>query len=163
MVSAVSDLSGIGLAALLVAALGVGGCAGRQHPVTQTDGAKSATSSTTAVAAEPRTDILEFDNQATVYVDVYLVGGQRQWRLGRVLPGMRTTLRVPESAVDWTVGFVQLTVIPGSQMSAQAWRDRRAIIAIAEPLTEVLSQRWTFRQPDGSPLQLYATRLTRRQ
>jgi hypothetical protein len=111
------------------------------------------------MAAESRIDMLQFDNQATVYVDVYLIGTQIQWRLGRVPPGMRVNLSVPESAIDWTMGFVQLAVIPGSQLSAQASRDARAIIAIAQPVSEVLSQRWTFRQPDGAALQLQATRL----
>ena len=108
--------------------------------------------------------MLQFDNQATVYVDVYLVGGpQIQWRLGRVSAGMRETMNVPESAIDWTTGFVQLVVIPGSHLSAEAVRDPRAVVAIAQPVSEVLSQRWTFRQPAGAGLQLQATRLAGRQ
>ncbi|HXT17606.1 MAG TPA: hypothetical protein VN706_18335 [Gemmatimonadaceae bacterium] len=135
--------------AVLVAALGVGvsgacgACARPQTPVPQL-----------------QTGILEFDNQATVYVDVYLVGGRdMQWRLGRVPAGMRAALRVPESAIDWTEGFVQLAVIPGSQTSAEAWRDPRAIIAIAQPLPELMSQEWTVRPQAGAALALQATRL----
>jgi hypothetical protein len=162
-VSVAFELSGIGLAALLVAALGVGACAGRRHVLTQTERAESAETAG-ATSAESRTDMLEFDNQATVYVDVYLVWADRplQWRLGRVLPGMRATLRIPESAIDQTLGFGRLAVIPGSQVSAEAWRDPRAVIAIAQPMSEVLSQRWAFRQPAGSVLQLQATRSTKR-
>jgi hypothetical protein len=139
----------------VLVALGVGACAGRQHSVTPAEHAESTETSANA------TGVLQFDNQATVYVDVYLAwaGRQLQWRLGRVLPGMRATLRVPESAIDQTLGFVQLAVIPGSQMSAEAWRDPRAIIAIAQPMSDVLSQRWTFRQPAGASLELQATRL----
>jgi hypothetical protein len=128
----------------------------------QTQPAESAERIASRITEESRTEALEFDNQATAYVDVYLVamaGGQIQWRLGRVPPGMRAILRVPESAIDWTGGFVRLTVIPGSQLSAEAWRDPRAITAIAQPVAELLSQRWTFRQPAGTPLQLQATRL----
>jgi hypothetical protein len=50
-------------------------------------------------------------------------------------------------------------VIPGSQISAQAERDRRAVFAIALPVSEVLSQRWTFRQPEAAGLQLEGRRL----
>jgi hypothetical protein len=76
---------------------------------------------------------------------------------------MRETLAVPESAIDWPTGLMQLTVIPGSLMSAEASRDPRAITAIAQPVSDVLSQQWTFRQPAGAPLQLQATRLVGRQ
>jgi hypothetical protein len=159
VVSVASALS-IGLAALLVAALGA--CAGRQRPVTQTERAGRAETTANATTDEPRSDMLQFDNQATVWVDVYLAWAGRplQWRLGRVLPGARAMLRVPESAIDPTLGFVQLTVIPGSQMSAEPWRDPRAVIAIAQPISTVLAQCWTFRQPAGLPLQLQSTPLT---
>jgi hypothetical protein len=145
---------------LLVAALGVGACAGRRYPATQTERAWNAENSASSTTAERRTDVLEFDNQATVYVDVYLVGGQLQWSLGRVPPGFRATLRVPESGMPWTLGSVQLAVIPGSRISAEAWRDPRVVLAIAQLMSEVLSQSWTFRQPGGAVLQLQATRLT---
>jgi hypothetical protein len=102
---------------------------------------------------------MQFDNEATVSVDVYLVSGQFQWRLGRVPPGMRAMLRVPESAIESTMGVVRVAVIPGSQISAQAERDRRAVFAIAQPVSEVLSQRWTFRQPEAAGLQLEGRRL----
>jgi hypothetical protein len=138
-------------AALLFAALGGLACAGRQRVDTPTERAGAA-----------ETGALQFDNQATTYVDVYLVASQIEWRLGRVPAGMRATLRLPESAIDWSQGFVQVAVIPGSQVSAEAWRDPRAVIAIAQPVSEVLAQRWTFRQPAGAGLQLQATRLNGR-
>jgi hypothetical protein len=102
---------------------------------------------------------MRFDNEATVFVDVYLVSGQFQWRLGRVSPGMRTMLTVPESAIASTMGVVRVAVIPGSPIAAQAERDPRAVFAIAQPVSEVLSQRWTFRQPEAAGLQLEGRRL----
>ena len=162
LVSVASEIIRAGLTAAVVAALGVGACAGRRYPVTPAQRAANAETTARAVSAQPQIDILQFDNQATAYVDVYLVGGQLQWRLGRVLPGMRTSLRVPESVVDWATTTVQLAVIPGSQMSAQVSRDPRATVAPAQTLSELLSQLWIFRQPDGAPIQLLATRLPRR-
>ena len=162
IVSVASRPLGLGLVAVIGVSLCIGACAGRQHPVTTTELADNTASDTVATVAESRADMLQFDNQATVYVDVYLVGRQMQWKLGRVPPGMRGTLRVPASAIDWTVELVRVAVIPGSQMSAEVWRDPRAAIAIAQPLSELLSQRWTFRQPGGVALQLLATRLTGR-
>ena len=159
MVSVAWKSSGFGLAAVFVVSLWVVACAGRQRPVTETERAESAEGSANDTTAESRTDVLQFDNQATVYVDVYLVDGQIQWRLGRVLPGMRVILRVPSSAIARTAGFVQLAVIPGSPISVQASRDPRAIIAIAQPVSGVLSQLWTFHQSVGPALQLQATPL----
>jgi hypothetical protein len=162
VVSVASVVSGIGFAALFVTALGVGACVGRQHPLTQSERGESAES--TPMTGEPRAGALQFDNQAMVYVDVYLAlpGGALQWRLGRVAAGVRAELRIPQSAIDRTSGFVQLAVIPGSQLSADAWRDPRAVIAIPQPMSELLSQRWTFRQPAGTALQLQSTRLRER-
>ena len=138
-----------------VASGSAGACAGRQHPATQTEGAAS------DMTVEPQAELLQFDNQATVYVDVYLVSDQLQWRLGRVPPGFRAALRIPESVIPRTLGLVQLAVIPGSLISAEAWRDPHAVIAVLQPVSEVLSQSWTFRQPVGAALQLQATRLRR--
>jgi hypothetical protein len=97
---------------------------------------------------------MQFRNDAMVSVDVYLISAQFQWRLGRVPPGIRAVLRVPESAIESAMGVVRVAVIPGSQMSAQADRDPRVVFAIAQPVSAVLSQRWTFRQPAAAALQL---------
>jgi hypothetical protein len=156
--SVASDIRGVALAAVLV----VTACAGRHHPVARTRPAASGESNASDTDAERPADVLQFDNQATVYVDVYLVAGQNQWRLGRVLPGMSAMLKVPESALDWPTGFMQLAVIPGSLVSAEAWRDPRAVVAVAQPVSEVLFQRWTFRQPAGAVPHLQATRLVER-
>ena len=118
------------------AALGLTGCAGRpQRP-------------------EPEIATMQFRNDAMVSVDVYLISAQFQWRLGRVPPGIRAVLRVPESAIESAMGVVRVAVIPGSPMSAQADRDPRVVFAIAQPVSAVLSQRWTFRQPAAAALQL---------
>ena len=162
-VSVASEVSGITFAALLVTALAAGACAGRQHAVAQTERIEPAENTANAMTSEPLTDMLQFENQATVYVDVYLAqpSGQLQWRLGRVQPGFRAVLRVPKSAIDRTSGFVELAVIAGSPLSAEVWRDPRAVIAIAQPISRVLSQSWTYRQSAGLPLQLQATWLRR--
>ena len=163
MVSVGSEVSGIRFAVLLVTGLGVAACAGRQHAIVQTERVQSAENTDNAMTGERRTDVLQFDNQGTEYVDVYLAwrGGQLQWRLGRVPPGFRAELRVPKSAIDGASGFVELAVIAGSPLSAEVWRDPRAVIAIAQPISQVLSQRWTFRQPASLPLQLQSTWLRR--
>lgn len=159
-VSVLSKARGFALAAALV----LMACVGRPHPITQTERPAIAGRNASPMDVQDRPTVLQFDNQATVYVDVYLVGGpQIQWRLGRVSAGMRETMNVPEPAIDWTTGFVQLVVIPGSHFSAEAARDPHAVLAIAQPVSEVLSQRWTFRQPAGAALQLQATRLVGRQ
>jgi len=163
MVSVASEVSGIRFAVLLVTGLGVAACAGRQHAIVQNERVESAEKTENAMNGERRTDVLLFENQATEYVDVYLAwrGGPLQWRLGRVPPGLRAELRVPKSAIDGASGVVELAVIAGSPLSAEVRRDPRAVIAIAQPIQQVLSQRWTFRQPAGLPLQLEATWLRR--
>ncbi len=158
-VSVSSAVCGLALAASLVGTA----CAGWQHPLAQMTRSASAERNTSAMEAERPAAVLQFDNEATAYVDVYLVADQIQWRLGRVPAGMRAMLNVPETAAGWTTGFVQLAVTPASPVSAEASRDPRAVIAIAEPASEVLSQGWSFRQPAGAALQLQAVHLVGRQ
>jgi hypothetical protein len=123
-------------AMFVTAAVGLTACAGSPQP------------------PEPEIATMQFHNDAMVSVDVYLVSAQFQWRLGRVPPGIGAMLRIPASAIESTMGFVRVTAIPGSQMSAQPERDPRAVFAIAQPVSAVLSQRWTFRQPAATALQL---------
>lgn len=158
-VSKTSTMSGALVATLLFGALGVSACAARPQLATQAEPAERAESDARASDAEARMSVLQFDNQATVSVDVYLVSAQLQWRLGRVPPGFRGTLRVPESEIPPALGLVQLAAIPGSRVSAEAWRDPRAIIAAPQPISELFSQRWTYREVAGTALQLQATRL----
>src|SRR3954463_5158678 len=119
---------------------GLAACAGGPAPVTQAGVRES--------SAEPDSRVtVRFDNEAEVPVDVYLASGQLQWRLGRVAPGARTMLRIPQAALDPTAAFMRLIVLPGAELSSRAARDPRAVFAIAQPVREIVSQRWTFRDP----------------
>jgi hypothetical protein len=99
---------------------------------------------------------VRFDNDAREHVHVYLVGvgGQRQWLLGRVEPGARATLRIPEAALAERQGFVQLAVLTGERMTPQVARNPRAMLTVAQPASAILSQRWTFAQGQLTPLPL---------
>jgi len=151
----------LGRATVVAALFGAAACAGRPHPVTRAANMERAegTASTLEFGARPAT--IEFDNEATVHVDVYVVTERYQWRLGRVLPGARVELKVPESAIESTMGMVRLAVIPGSQMSAQAAQDPRAVLAIAQPMSELLSSRWTYRQSATAAMRLQRTAIGR--
>jgi hypothetical protein len=97
-----------------------------------------------AVSERPAT--VRFDNEAQTYVDVYLVGEQREWLLGRVEPGARATLKLPPAALSQTAGFVRLAALAGTGFTVQAARDPRATFTIAQPAASMLSQRWSFSQ-----------------
>jgi hypothetical protein len=128
-------VSAISLAAAF-SALPLGACARGPAPTTW-DG--------TAAAAGEQPEI-RFENQAQTYVDVYLIGETRQWWLGRVAPGARTTLRIREEALTATTsGYVRLAVLPNASLTMQAARDPRAAFTIAQPGQSLLDQRWTFR------------------
>jgi hypothetical protein len=122
----------VSLAAALTVTLMLGGCAsaGSGHTVDGT-------------GDEPRPTII-FDNQAPDYVRVYLVSVRRQWLLGRVEAGARTTLEIPEAALATETGSMWVTVLPGGQPTGRVSGDPRAVTAVAEPVTRILSQRWTF-------------------
>jgi len=100
-----------------------------------------------AVAAVPqRLATVRFDNEAQTYVDVYLIGDQREWLLGRVEPGAHATLKLPPGALEQTAGFMRLAALAGTGFTVQAARDPRATFTIAQPAGSMLSQRWTFSQ-----------------
>ena len=111
-----------------------------------------------AAAPAPRPAIL-FDNTANDYVDVYLAAEQRQWRLGRVAPGAKASLQLPVDELAVTPGFVRLVVLAGSPVSLQAAADPHAIISIAEPVSEVLHQRWTFSHTQSMAPQIFGSRV----
>ena len=94
--------------------------------------------------AEDRALAIRFDNEATVHVDVYLVAEQRQWLLGRVEPATGATLRLPAASLTPTAGFVRLVALADSPRSVLAARDPHAIVAMEQPLSAILSQRWTL-------------------
>lgn len=100
--------------------------------------------SSSASAVSPERPTLRFDNAAQTYVDVYFIGEMREWWLGRVAPGARAMLRIPDEARTTSSGFVRLAVIEGASLSAAASRDPRATFTIAQPAWDLVSQRWTF-------------------
>jgi hypothetical protein len=102
---------------------------------------------------------IRFDNDAREHVHVYLVGRQRQWLLGRVEPGARAMLRIPEAALAGSQGFVQLAVLTGERLTLQAARDPRATFTIAQPASAILSQRWMFAQGQVTSLPLRGARV----
>jgi hypothetical protein len=140
-------VSVVTLATIASSALALGACARNPAP-----------------AAWDRTAVLEdkplvivFDNQAETYVDVYLVGEIREWRLGRVAPGMRSQLRIPNDAQpDLMSGFVRLAVLAGSPFTAHVARDPRATFTIPEAASRVLAKEWTFRQSQVAAPEIFS-------
>lgn len=94
---------------------------------------------------EARPFAVRFDNGAREYVHVYLIGEKREWLLGRVEPGATRTLPIPEEALRNTM-FVRLAVISGDRAIFQAARNSRATLTIAQPLSSLLAERWSFAQ-----------------
>jgi hypothetical protein len=108
-------------------------------------------------ASAPR-PAFRFDNSAQTWVDVYLVSEVREWRLGRVGPGAKTDLRLPDDALSGEQSFMRLAVIVGGPWSMRAARDPRSIFTMAQPASELAAQRWSFVQQSGEPAQLLSIR-----
>ena len=89
---------------------------------------------------------IRFDNTGREFVHVYLVGQKREWLLGRVEPGERKTMRLPDEALSADTGMMQLAVIIGERVNLGARRASRSILTIAQPSASLLDQRWTFSQ-----------------
>jgi hypothetical protein len=125
----------VSLAAPLTLTLALGGCAG--NPT------RSALNDPAPRAAQPAT--IRFENGARQYVHVYLVGQSRDWLLGRVEPGARATLRIPEGAMseDWQM---QLAVVAGDHPTLRAASKVGAQVTIPQPAGQLLAQKWTFTQ-----------------
>jgi hypothetical protein len=126
----------VSLAAVLTVTLTLGGCLS----------APSRLASDGPAPAEGAPLAIRFENDARDYVHVYLIGDQREWLLGRVEPGGRATLRIPEAALSEDAGPMRLAVLVGDRVTLRAAGKPLAAIAIAQPATEILSQRWTFSQ-----------------
>jgi hypothetical protein len=92
---------------------------------------------------------IRFDNEARDYVHVYLVGERSEWLLGRVAPGARVTLRIPDAAVAADQESMRLAVLVGEHVTLSAGTKARAASILAQPAAEMLSQRWTFSQASG--------------
>ena len=128
--------SRVSLAAALGLAVALGACA--SAPPLSADLAPSpAAGSQVAV---------RFDNGARDYVHVYLIGQKREWLLGRVEPGARASLHIPDEAMAEDAGSLRLAVLTGGRVTQRAASDPRAAITLAQPATELLSLRWTFSQ-----------------
>jgi hypothetical protein len=97
-------------------------------------------------APEARPLTIRFENDEFQHVHVYLIGETRQWLLGRVEPGAKATLRIPEESVagDWM--FARLAVLKGEPVTLQAARHPRATLTVKQPAAGILSQRWWFAQ-----------------
>ena len=142
-------VSAIALAALSTT-LVLGACARGPAPIAW-EGAP--------VVAGDRTTI-RFENEAETYVDVYLIGETREWWLGRVAPGARTTLRIKDVALMTTSGYVRLAVLPNAPLTLQPSRDPRATLTIAQPGASLLSQRWTFRKTQLMAPEIFGARVS---
>jgi len=130
----------VSLAAALAFTLPLGGCVAapsRLAPegIAPSDGAQLA---------------FRFDNEARDDVHVYLIGEKREWLLGRVAPGARATLRIPEDALAENPGFMRLAVLAGQHASLRAAAESRAAISMQQPATAIVSQRWSFSQTSAN-------------
>jgi hypothetical protein len=104
----------------------------------------SETNARTAVDALPLT--IRFDNFASERVDVYLIGVKREWLLGRVEPGGKASLRIPEEVLAKGSMYVRLAVLAGEPQTFEAARNPRAKLTLAQPAATILSQEWKFTQ-----------------
>ena len=138
----------VSLATALTLTLALGGCASAPTRLALNDPAP----------ADGAPLAIHFDNGARDYVHVYLVGAKREWLLGRVEPGARTSLRIPEEALAEDLGFMRLAVLTGAHVTLRAASDPRAAITIPQPAPGIASQRWTFSQGQLTPLRLGAAR-----
>jgi hypothetical protein len=101
---------------------------------------------------------IRFDNTAREHVHVYLVTVERQWLLGRVEPGARATLEIPEASLRGSAGFARLAVLTGERITPQVARDPRATFTIAQPASAIVSQRWMFSDGQLNSLGVWGSR-----
>ncbi len=124
----------VSLAAALTLTLSLGGCASAASRLAAEDPA----------SAGAAVRFFRFDNDAHDFVHVYLVSEKGQWLLGRVEPGARAMLRIPDAALAEDQGWMRLAVLAGQHMTLRAVGESRAAITMAQPAAEILSRRWTF-------------------
>jgi hypothetical protein len=134
----------VSLAATMTAVLALGACTQRPLRPPAPD----------LVFVEPYPPVIDFDNGAPERIDVYLLADRRQWLLGRIEPGAHATLRIPEASFARDAGFVQLAVLTGERLTTLVARESRAVSAVAQPASAILSQRWMFAQGQITSLQL---------
>lgn len=138
-------VSALSLAAAAAAPLALLGACARPAAYAASDDA-------VAPAALPLA--IEFENEAPVQVDVYLVSERQQWRLGRVAPGALTTLKIPTDALQTTQGWMRLATLANAPASILVASDPRATLTMSQPLSELLMQRWRFRSSQLGPSRL---------
>jgi hypothetical protein len=126
----------VSLTATIGLVLALGGCAG----------APSRTSLDGPSPSEAAPLTIRFENFASEYVHVYLIGNQRQWLLGRVEAGATAKLRLPHESFAADAGFLQLAVLTGERVTLQAAKNPRVNLTMAQPATMILSQPWRFEQ-----------------
>ena len=114
------------------AALAVSACA---------TGAPAPAAGAFAPAARPA---VVAENGGGEWLDVYLVHELGEWHLGRLAPGARTALPLPAAFRADATGLVRLVALAGTARTTRPSRDPRAVVTIAQPVTHVLGQRWTF-------------------
>lgn len=85
-----------------------------------------------------------FDNDGREHVHVYLINVERQWLLGRVEPGAIAILKIPADAIEESATSVRLAVLTGERVTLQASTHPRATLTIAQPVSDLLAQRWQF-------------------
>lgn len=129
----------VSVAASLAATLALAGCAS----------APSRASATPAPIESVATTV-RFDNIGRDYVRVYLVSETREWLLGRVEPGARATLRIPEDALASNTSSMRLAVVPGGGVTLRAAGGARVSLTLAQPASEILSQRWSYSQASAN-------------
>jgi hypothetical protein len=142
-------VSRLSLAAAMTLPFALGACAG---------GASSAALDGGGRVARAFTPTIAFENEGHVQVDVYLVTDRRQWRLGRVAAGERTTLRVPAESLEPMPGLARLVALPDAPRSMEAERDPRAALTSSQPVSEILAQQWKFWSPQMGSARLLGAR-----
>lgn len=130
----------VSAAVALTATLTLAGCAS----------APSRGAGDAVVPVEALASTVRFDNVGRDFVRVYLVSQTQEWLLGRVEPGARATLRIPDGALSGNTSSMRLAVVPGGGMTLRATGGARAAITMAQPASAILSQRWSFSQASAN-------------
>ena len=127
----------VSLASALSLALTLGACA--------SGASRHVLNEPTTPAEASAATVVRFDNGAREHVHVYLIGEQREWLLGRVEPGARATLRIPDDALAGNTRSMRLAVVAGQRVTMRAASEARAI-TLVQPASVIVSQKWTFSQ-----------------
>ncbi|MFL5501450.1 MAG: hypothetical protein ACJ79Q_09470 [Gemmatimonadaceae bacterium] len=133
----------VSIAATIAMTLALGACA--------STGAHSALDR--PVSKEDRLLSIRFDNASRERVDVYLIGANRQWMLGRVAPGAVARLTLPEEAFLPGAMRVRLAVLAGQPETFDATRDPHTVFTVAQSASALLTQYWTFSASSLTSLQ----------